>query len=336
MDLFEYMRENNKNTESPLAMRLRPETLDEMVGQSHIIGKDKLLYRAIKADKLSSVIFYGPPGTGKTTLLKILNQVIKADNGSFTLGAKVQIGYYDQEHHVLHDDKTIFEEISDDYPHLTNTEIRNTLAAFQFTGDEVFQVIRSLSGGEKGRVSLAKLMLSEANFLILDEPTNHLDISSCEALQTALMNYEGTLLAVSHDRYLINSLADRIYYLTDRGVEEFRGSYDEFMEKTHKDEVIQKPKQKQESENKLDYKNKKERDAQRRKAKADLNRLEAKITEIEESISELEEQLQAPETASDYELATKLSEELQAKNDELEQYMDKWAKLSEIVESAES
>ena len=135
---------------------------------------------------------------------------------------------------------------------------------------------------------------------------------------------------------MINSLADRIYYLTDRGVEEFRGSYDEFMEKTHKDEVIQKPKQKQESENKLDYKNKKERDAQRRKAKADLNRLEAKITEIEESISELEEQLQAPETASDYELATKLSEELQAKNDELEQYMDKWAKLSEIVESAES
>ena len=137
--------------------------------------------------------------TGKTTLLKIINQVIAADQGEFTLGSKVTIGYYDQEHHVLHDDKTIFDEISDDYPDLTNTQIRNTLAAFQFTGDEVFKEIHTLSGGEKGRVSLAKLMLSEANFLILDEPTNHLDITSKEILEEALNNYSGTILYVSHD-----------------------------------------------------------------------------------------------------------------------------------------
>ena len=159
------------------------------------------------------VAIIGDNGTGKTTLLKILNQVVPADSGTFTLGAKVKIGYYDQEHHVLHDDKTIFDEISDAYPSLNNTQIRNTLAAFQFTGDEVFQEIRSLSGGEKGRVSLAKLMLSEANFLILDEPTNHLDIASKEILEEALNNYSGTLLYVSHDRYFINSTASRILEL---------------------------------------------------------------------------------------------------------------------------
>ena len=183
------------------------------------------------------VAVIGDNGTGKTTLLKILNQVIKADNGSFTLGAKVQIGYYDQEHHVLHDDKTIFEEISDDYPHLTNTEIRNTLAAFQFTGDEVFQVIRSLSGGEKGRVSLAKLMLSEANFLILDEPTNHLDIASKEILEEALNNYTGTILYVSHDRYFINSTASRILELVNQTFVNYIGNYDYYLEK--KDELTQ-------------------------------------------------------------------------------------------------
>ena len=152
------------------------------------------------------VAIIGDNGTGKTTLLKILNGIVNADDGSFTLGTKVQIGYYDQEHHVLHDNKNIFEEISDEYPTLTNTQIRNTLAAFQFTGDDVFKLIRDLSGGEKGRVSLAKLMLSEANFLILDEPTNHLDITSKEILEQALNDYTGTVLYVSHDRYLSTRL----------------------------------------------------------------------------------------------------------------------------------
>src|SRR5699024_6808259 len=180
------------------------------------------------------VAIIGDNGTGKTTLLKILNQVVPADSGTFTLGAKVKIGYYDQEHHVLHDDKTIFDEISDAYPSLNNTQIRNTLAAFQFTGDEVFQEIRSLSGGEKGRVSLAKLMLSEANFLILDEPTNHLDIASKEILEEALNNYSGTLLYVSHDRYFINSTASRILELVNRTFVNYIGNYDYYLEKDRK------------------------------------------------------------------------------------------------------
>ena len=177
------------------------------------------------------VAVIGDNGTGKTTLLKILNQVQTADTGSFTLGAKVQIGYYDQEHHVLHDEKTIFDEISDAYPSLNNTQIRNTLAAFQFTGDEVFKEIRSLSGGEKGRVSLAKLMLSEANFLILDEPTNHLDIASKEILEEALNNYSGTVLYVSHDRYFINSTASRILELVNQTFVNYIGNYDYYLEK---------------------------------------------------------------------------------------------------------
>ena len=177
------------------------------------------------------VAVIGDNGTGKTTLLKILNQVIPADEGSFTLGSKVKIGYYDQEHHVLHDEKTIFDEISDAYPALTNTQIRNTLAAFQFTGDEVFHLIGNLSGGEKGRVSLAKLMLSEANFLILDEPTNHLDITSKEILEHALNDYTGTVLYVSHDRYFINQTATRILELVNQTFVNYIGNYDYYLEK---------------------------------------------------------------------------------------------------------
>ena len=162
------------------------------------------------------VAIIGDNGTGKTTLLKILNQVIAADSGLFKLGSNVHIGYYDQEHHVLHADKSIFDEISDDYPTLTNTQIRNTLAAFQFAGDDVYKMIRDLSGGERGRVSLAKLMLSEANFLILDEPTNHLDITSKEILEQALNDYTGTILYVSHDRYFINQTSTRILELVNQ------------------------------------------------------------------------------------------------------------------------
>ena len=154
-----------------------------------------------------------------------------AQDGSFELGTKVQIGYYDQEHHVLHDAKSIFDEISDDYPALNNTAIRNTLAAFQFTGDDVFKRIGDLSGGEKGRVSLAKLMLSEANFLILDEPTNHLDINSKEILEQALNEYTGTVLYVSHDRYFINQTASRILELTNHTFINYIGNYDYYLEK---------------------------------------------------------------------------------------------------------
>ena len=169
------------------------------------------------------VALIGNNGTGKTTMLKIINGLIEADAGKFSLGSKVQIGYYDQEHHVLHMDKTIFQELSDTYPTLTEPEIRNMLAAFLFTGDDVFKEISALSGGERGRVSLAKLMLSEANFLILDEPTNHLDIASKEILEEALVSYTGTVLYVSHDRYFINQTATRIMELTNQAVVNYIG-----------------------------------------------------------------------------------------------------------------
>ena len=181
------------------------------------------------------VALIGNNGTGKTTILKILNGIVDADAGRFALGSKVQIGYYDQEHHVLHMEKTIFQEISDTYPTLTETEIRNMLAAFLFTGDDVFKLISSLSGGERGRVSLAKLMLSEANFLILDEPTNHLDILSKEILEQALNRYTGTVLYVSHDRYFINQTATRIMDLTNQAIVNYIGDYDYYLEK--KDEM---------------------------------------------------------------------------------------------------
>ena len=177
------------------------------------------------------VAIIGANGTGKTTILKILNGLVEPDAGEIELGSKVQIGYYDQEHHVLHMEKTIFEEISDEYPYLTNTEIRNVLAAFLFTGDDVFKLISALSGGERGRVSLAKLMLSEANFLILDEPTNHLDIVSKEILEQALKHYTGTVLYVSHDRYFINQTATRILELTNQAMVNYIGNYDYYLEK---------------------------------------------------------------------------------------------------------
>ena len=177
------------------------------------------------------VAVIGDNGTGKTTLLKILNQLLPADCGDFRLGTNVEIGYYDQEHHVLHSEKTLFDEISDDYPTLTNTQIRNVLAAFLFTGDDVFKNIRDLSGGERGRVSLAKLMLGNANFLILDEPTNHLDIMSKEILEDALNSYEGTVLYVSHDRYFINRTAHRILDLTAHRLVNYIGNYDYYLEK---------------------------------------------------------------------------------------------------------
>ena len=184
------------------------------------------------------VAIIGDNGTGKTTLLKIINELESMDSGQIRLGSKVEIGYYDQEHHVLHSEKTLFDEISDDYPALTNTQIRNTLAAFLFTGDDVFKKISELSGGERGRVSLAKLMLSNANFLILDEPTNHLDITSKEILEQALNDYEGTVLYVSHDRYFVNQTATRILDLYNKQFYSFAGNYDYYLEKK---DVVEQP-----------------------------------------------------------------------------------------------
>ena len=298
------------------------------------------------------VAVIGDNGTGKTTLLKILNQVQNADTGSFTLGAKVQIGYYDQEHHVLHDEKTIFEEISDAYPTLNNTQIRNTLAAFQFTGDEVFKEIRSLSGGEKGRVSLAKLMLSEANFLILDEPTNHLDIASKEILEEALNNYSGTVLYVSHDRYFINSTASRILELVNQTFVNYIGNYDYYLEK--KEELTRayasgsapdssaaggntsaSPASLQNSAgtaspgSKLSWQEQKEQQAKERKRKNDLKKTEEEISRLEDRNAQIDHEMTLEEVYSNSVKCQELAEEHTANEKRLEELYEMWETLAE-------
>ena len=285
------------------------------------------------------VAVIGDNGTGKTTLLKILNQVIRADTGSFTLGAKVKIGYYDQEHHVLHDDKTIFEEISDDYPSLNNTQIRNTLAAFQFTGDDVFKEIRSLSGGEKGRVSLAKLMLSEANFLILDEPTNHLDITSKEILEEALNSYSGTVLYVSHDRYFINQTASRILELVNQTFVNYIGNYDYYLEK--KEELTRAystpgsqagssgSSSAQVSESKLSWQEQKEQQAKERKRKNDLKKTEEEISRLEDRNSQIDHDLTLEEVYSNSVKCQELSTERAENETRLEELYELWEGLAE-------
>lgn len=251
------------------------------------------------------VAIIGDNGTGKTTLLKILNDLLPADHGTFRLGTNVEIGYYDQEHHVLHSEKNLFDEISDDYPYLTNTEIRNTLAAFLFTGEEVFKRIGDLSGGERGRVSLAKLMLSEANFLILDEPTNHLDIVSKEILEDALNGYEGTVLYVSHDRYFINRTAHRILDLTAHQFVNYIGNYDYYLEKREVQMAALEAGAGQSakdpaaasaplSENKADWKAQKEEQARLRKKENDLKKCEAKIEELENRLAEIDAEMSDP------------------------------------------
>ena len=283
------------------------------------------------------VALIGNNGTGKTTMLKIINGLLEADAGKFSLGSKVQIGYYDQEHHVLHMDKTIFQEISDTYPTLTETEIRNMLAAFLFTGDDVFKEISALSGGERGRVSLAKLMLSEANFLILDEPTNHLDIASKEILEEALVSYTGTVLYVSHDRYFINQTATRIMELTNQAVVNYIGDYDYYLEK--KEELtsayapgIDSPEAPQEektvSENKLSWQQMKEEQAKKRKREAELKKVEARIEELETRDKEIDDTMVLPDVCTNVAECTKLSREKAAISEELEELYEKWEELA--------
>lgn len=281
------------------------------------------------------VAIIGNNGTGKTTILKILNEIVPPDTGCFHLGSKVHIGYYDQEHHVLHNEKTIFEEISDDFPKLTNTEIRNLLAAFLFTGDDVFKPIQALSGGEKGRVSLAKLMLSEANFLILDEPTNHLDITSKEILEEALSNYEGTVLYVSHDRYFINKTATRILDLTNQKLVNYIGNYDYYLEKKEELTQIYAPEiQEAEVETKtsavkLDWKQQKEEQARLRKKENDLKKTEALIEELETRDSEIDEEMAKPEVATNVAECVRLSKEKAEIAQKLEELYEKWEELAE-------
>ena len=283
------------------------------------------------------VAIIGKNGTGKTTLLKIINDLESFDTGEIKLGSKVEIGYYDQEHHVLHEEKTLFEEISDDYEYLTNTEIRNTLAAFLFTGEDVFKRIKDLSGGERGRVSLAKLMLSNANFIILDEPTNHLDIASKEILEEALNNYEGTILYVSHDRYFINKTASRILDLTENGFENYIGNYDYYLEKVTQREMQQAAASQNttkesapasDSQNKLSWQEQKEQQALKRKQENALKKVEEEIDQVETALAELEEKLNDPEIATNLGKLSEITKEQEKLNTRLEELMNKWEELA--------
>ena len=281
------------------------------------------------------IALIGNNGTGKTTILKIINGLILADSGEVKPGANVHIGYYDQEHHVLHMDKTIFEEISDTYPNMNNTQIRNVLAAFLFTGDDVFKKISDLSGGERGRVSLAKLMLSEANFLILDEPTNHLDITSKEILENALNSYTGTVLYVSHDRYFINKTATRILHLTQNQIVNYVGNYDYFLEKkdilspTESVAATTSAATASGNDGKLDWKKQKEEQANKRKKENELKRLEEQIAELEGKIAKLDELMTTEEVFSDVQKCLEVSNEKDELTAKLEEAYEKWEVLAE-------
>lgn len=288
------------------------------------------------------VAIIGDNGSGKTTLLKILNGLVPADQGTFRLGSNVEIGYYDQEHHVLHSEKTLFEEISDDYPYLNNTQIRNVLAAFLFTGEDVFKRISDLSGGERGRVSLAKLVLSNANFLILDEPTNHLDIMSKEILEDALNGYEGTILYVSHDRYFINRTAHRILDLTEGQFISYVGNYDYYLEKhdtvmaaieasapQNADADNAAAAKVAESEVKLDWKAQKEEQARLRKKENDLKKCEEKIAELEARISEIDTEMSDPTIGTQVAKLQELTKEQTTCQEQLEKLYEQWEELAE-------
>lgn len=288
------------------------------------------------------VAIIGDNGSGKTTLLKILNGLVPADQGTFRLGSNVEIGYYDQEHHVLHSEKTLFEEISDDYPYLNNTQIRNVLAAFLFTGEDVFKRISDLSGGERGRVSLAKLVLSNANFLILDEPTNHLDIMSKEILEDALNGYEGAILYVSHDRYFINRTAHRILDLTEGQFVSYVGNYDYYLEKhdtvmaaieastpQSADADNTAATKAAESEVKLDWKAQKEEQARLRKKENDLKKCEEKIAELETRISEIDTEMSDPSIGTQVAKLQELTKEQAACQEQLEKLYEQWEELAE-------
>ena len=299
---------------------------------------------AFEVKRGEKVAIIGDNGTGKTTILKMINKMLAPDTGSITLGTNVQIAYYDQEHQVLHMEKTLFEEIQDTYPTMTNTQIRNMLAAFLFTDDDVFKKIKNLSGGERGRVSLAKLMLSDANFLILDEPTNHLDIDSKEILENAINNFDGTVLYVSHDRFFINKTATRILDLTRHQIVNYVGNYDYYLEKKEDNERAQLNAQtlNQDSANssnvtsdtnssdntasdtKLSWKQQKEEQARLRKIENEVKKIEAEIEKLETENEELTELLQTDEVSTNSVKLQEISSKIEQNTDRLEELMERW------------
>ena len=330
-----------------MRITLEPETISgndvlTIEGLSKSFG-DKHLFRNLnmKVFRGETVGLLGANGTGKSTLLKIINRRLRADSGKVRYGSKVSIGYYDQEQHILNDENTIFDEISDAYPKLSNTRIRNVLAAFLFTGDTVFQKIGTLSGGEKGRVSLAKLMLSNANFLILDEPTNHLDITSREILEDAINNYEGTVLYVSHDRYFINQTASRILDLSPEGIVNYKGNYNYYLaqkeagnisadsESVLVEESSDHAPETKPTNSKEDWKKAREQAAKERKRKNDLKKVENEIAKLEEEDEKLNEEIALPENATNMSKLMELTNKVEENEEKLAKLYERWEELEE-------
>lgn len=286
---------------------------------------DKPLFKNINFEvkKQERVALIGPNGIGKTTLFRIILEELFPTEGKFILGSKVMMGYYDQEHTSLSNYKSVFQEISDAYPKMTNTEIRSIAATFLFKGEDVFKTMDMLSGGEKGRVVLIKLLLSKSNFLILDEPTNHLDIESKEILEDALSDFSGTILFISHDRYFINKLATKVVEMKEDGSHTYSGNYDDYLnQRVEYQEVKVK-------EVNLDYQTKKKIQAQKRKQENEIKKIEKEITTLEKEIAFINEQLHNEEILNDYTKYNDYIKELNLKEEELEKRMEQWELLQE-------
>ena len=336
MDLIEKPEELKNN----MTIKLEPDIVsgnDVLSVENLEKSYNTLLFKNISFEikRGEHVAIIGDNGTGKTTILKIINGLVDADSGMIKLGTNVHIGYYDQEQHNLTDENTLFEEIANSYPNMTNTKIRNTLAAFMFTGEDVFKRVSDLSGGEKGRLSLAKLMLSEANLIILDEPTNHLDMASKEILENAINNYTGTVLYVSHDRYFINQTASRILELTNTKLINYLGNYDYYEEKKEELTATFAPKEekakaeKTTSSNKQDYLERKAEAARIRKLKNDISKVEERIKKYEDRLNELDEMVADPSVSTNSAKLNEIGKEQNEISDKLDKLMEEWEILSD-------
>lgn len=336
MDLIEKPEELKNN----MTIKLEPDIVsgnDVLSVENLEKSYNTLLFKNISFEikRGEHVAIIGDNGTGKTTILKIINGLVDADSGMIKLGTNVHIGYYDQEQHNLTDENTLFEETANSYPNMTNTKIRNTLAAFMFTGEDVFKRVSDLSGGEKGRLSLAKLMLSEANLIILDEPTNHLDMASKEILENAINNYTGTVLYVSHDRYFINQTANRILELTNTKLINYLGNYDYYEEKKEELTATFAPKEektkaeKTTSSNKQDYLERKAEAARIRKLKNDISKVEEKIKKYEDRLNELDEMVAYPSVSTNSAKLNEIGKEQNEISDKLDKLMEEWEILSD-------
>ncbi|ADZ21760.1 ABC-type transporter, duplicate ATPase component [Clostridium acetobutylicum EA 2018] len=286
-----------------------------------------------KGEKIALI---GENGRGKTTFFKILLDKIKSDSGIKVLGKNVFVGYYDQEQSDLHDEKTIIDEVWDDFPELTTTEIRNALAAFLFTGDDVFKIISTLSGGEKCRINLLKLMLSKNNFLLLDEPTNHLDIVSREALEDALLSYDGTVLVISHDRYFLNKVVSKILELKENGISEYLGNYSYYIEKKNNPTRFQEEEENKSLKTKTqintEKKKKRENEKQKRVRKVELKNTEKEIADLEKELEDLQNKLCLEEVYSNPEKSVEVNNKITETQNTLDSLYEKWDELSSIME----